>query len=187
MLYGGTIGLPSARGQGEPLTGRFNPPVGASFKGFAAGSNDSKFLLSSDSGYGFLATLADLKSKNKNGKAVMKITANSLVNQPQRVKNQQSDLIGAFSSQGRLLIFDLRELPLLGKGKGVKIMNIPRSNLDNREEIMSFVRVFSDEANIAVVSGKRTLNLSPKDLAHFKSERARRGLKLPRGFKKLIT
>ncbi len=178
-------GLPSARGQGEPLTGRFNPPVGANFKGFAAGDDDSKFLLSSDSGYGFVATLVDLKSKNKNGKAIMKVVANSLVNQPQRVISQEGDLIGAFSSQGRLLIFDLKELPLLGKGKGVKIMNIPRSNLDNREEIMSFVRVFSGEAHIVVVSGKRTLNLSPKDLAHFKSERARRGLKLPRGFQKV--
>ena len=94
----------------------------------------------------------------------MKVVANSLVNQPQRVISHEGDLIGAFSSQGRLLIFDLKELPLLGKGKGVKIMNIPRSNLDNREEIMSFVRVFSGEAHIVVVSGKRTLNLSPKDL-----------------------
>jgi len=178
-------GLPSARGQGEPLTGRFNPPVGASFKGFAVGDNDSKFLLSADSGYGFLATLADLKSKNKNGKAIIKVTANALVNQPQRIKNREGDMIGAFSSQGRLLIFDLRELPVLSKGKGVKIMNIPRSSLDNREEIMSFVRVFSDKANILVVSGKRTLNLSAKDLIHFKSQRARRGLKLPRGFQKV--
>ena len=178
-------GLPSARGQGEPLTGRFNPPAGAAFMGLAAGENDSKFLLSSDSGYGFLANLSDLKSKNKNGKAIMKVIANSLVNQPQLVRNQDNDLIGAFSSQGRLLIFDLSELPLLGKGKGVKIMNIPRSNLDTRDEVMSFVRVFSPESNVVVVSGKRTLNLSPKDLIHFKSDRARRGLKLPRGFQKV--
>ena len=178
-------GLPSARGQGEPLTGRFNPPVGAVFRGLAVGENDSKFLLSSDSGYGFLANLSDLKSKNKNGKAIMKVIANSLVNQPQLVRNQDNDLIGAFSSQGRLLIFDLSELPLLGKGKGVKIMNIPRSNLDTRDEVMSFVRVFSPESNVVVVSGKRTLNLSPKDLIHFKSDRARRGLKLPRGFQKV--
>ena len=178
-------GLPSARGQGEPLTGRFNPPVGAVFMGLAAGENDSKFLLSSDSGYGFLANLSDLKSKNKNGKAIMKVIANSLVNQPQLVRNQDNELIGAFSSQGRLLIFDLRELPLLSKGKGIKIMNIPRSNLDNRDEVMSFVRVFSSQSSVVVVSGKRTLNLSPKDLIHFKSDRARRGLKLPRGFQKV--
>jgi topoisomerase-4 subunit A len=129
--------------------------------------------------------LSDLKSKNKNGKAIMKVIANSLVNQPQLVRDQDTDLIGAFSSQGRLLIFDLRELPLLGKGKGIKIMNIPRSNLDTRDEVMSFVRVFSPESNVVVVSGKRTLNLSPKDLIHFKSDRARRGLKLPRGFQKV--
>ncbi len=178
-------GLPSARGQGEPLTGRFNPPFGACFSGLAVGEIDSKFLLSSDSGYGFLANLRDLKSKNKNGKAIMKVIANSLVNQPQLVKNQDNDLIGAFSSQGRLLIFDVRELPLLGKGKGIKIMNIPRSNLDSRDEVMSLVRVFSSESNLMVVSGKRTLNLSPKDLIHFKSDRARRGLKLPRGFQKV--
>ena len=178
-------GLPSARGQGEPLTGRFNPPVGAVFMGLTAGENDSKFLLSSDSGYGFLARLSDLKSKNKNGKAIMKVIANSLVNQPQPVRNQDTDLIGAFSSQGRLLIFDLRELPLLGKGKGIKIMNIPRSNLDTRDEVMSFVKVFSPESSVLVFSGKRKLNLSPKDLIHFKSDRARRGLKLPRGFQKV--
>ena len=178
-------GLPSARGQGEPLTGRFNPPVGAAFMGLAAGENDSKFLLSSDSGYGFLSRLSDLKSKNKNGKAIIKVIANSLVNQPQLVRDQDTDLIGAFSSQGRLLIFDLRELPLLGKGKGIKIMNIPRSNLDTRDEVMSFVRVFSPESSVLVFSGKRTLNLSPKDLIHFKSDRARRGLKLPRGFQKV--
>ena len=177
--------LPSARGQGEPLTGRFNPPVGAAFMGLAAGENDSKFLLSSDSGYGFLSRLSDLKSKNKNGKAIIKVIANSLVNQPQLVRDQDTDLIGAFSSQGRLLIFDLRELPLLGKGKGIKIMNIPRSNLDTRDEVMSFVRVFSPESSVLVFSGKRTLNLSPKDLIHFKSDRARRGLKLPRGFQKV--
>ena len=177
--------LPSARGQGEPLTGRFNPPSGAFYTGVALGEKDQKFVLSSDAGYGFIGTLGELTTKNKAGKSALSVPKGGVVNQPTPVVDIKHDFIAAFSNEGRLLIFPVSELPELGRGKGVKIMNIPKARVESREEMMTFVRVFSEVDTLIVHSGKRTLSLKIDELEHYRGERARRGLKLPRGFQKV--
>lgn len=177
--------LPSARGQGEPLTGRFNPPPGAFFTGFAMADRQQKFLVSSDAGYGFVAQLGDMVTKNKAGKSLLSVPKGGVVNPPVPVTDEKGDYVAAFSNEGRLLIFRLSELPNLGRGKGVKMINIPKAKMEAREEFMPFVCVFSEVDTLVVTSGKRTLSLKIDELEHYTGERARRGLKLPRGFQKV--
>jgi topoisomerase-4 subunit A len=177
--------LPSARGQGEPLTGRFNPPPEAFFTGVALGDKDSRFVVSSDAGYGFIVSLGDMVTKNKAGKSLLSVPRGGIVNQPAALTDVKHDFIAAFSNEGRLLIFPVADLPSLARGKGVKIMNIPKARVEAREEFMSYVVVFSEVDTLIVSSGKRTLSLTIDDLEHYRGERARRGLKLPRGFQKV--
>ncbi len=177
--------LPSARGQGEPLTGRFNPPAGAVYTGVALADKETQFVVSSDAGYGFVVTLGDMTTKNKAGKSVLSVPKGGIVNQPALVADEKNEFIAAFSNEGRLLIFPLVELPKLGRGKGVKIMNIPKARVEERLEFMSFVRVLTEVETLVITSGKRTLSLKIDELEHYRGERARRGMKLPRGFQKV--
>jgi topoisomerase-4 subunit A len=177
--------LPTARGQGEPLTGRFNPPAEAFFTGLAFGEGDARYVVSSDAGYGFIVKMEDMKTKNKAGKSLISVPKGGIVNQPAPVTDEKNEFVAAFSNEGRLLIFPVSELPNLGRGKGVKIMNIPKARVVDRVEFMSFVRVFSEVDTLVVHSGKRTLSLTIDELEHYRGERARRGLKLPRGFQKV--
>ena len=177
--------LPSARGQGEPLTGRFNPPAGAVYTGVALADKETQFVVSSDAGYGFVVTLGDMTTKNKAGKSVLSVPKGGIVNQPALVADEKNEFIAAFSNEGRLLIFPLVELPKLGRGKGVKIMNIPKARVEERLEFMSFVRVLTEVDTLVITSGKRTLSLKIDELEHYRGERARRGMKLPRGFQKV--
>ena len=177
--------LPSARGQGEPLTGRFNPPSGAFFTGLALGDKDAKFVVTSDAGYGFVVKLEDMVTKNKAGKSLMTVPKGGVVNQPVQVFDEKHEYIAAFSNEGRLLIFPVSDLPNLARGKGVKVMNIPKDRVVDRVEFMPIVRTFTEVDALVVHSGKRTLTLKIDELEHYRGERARRGLKLPRGFQKV--
>ena len=177
--------LPTARGQGEPLTGRTNPPSGAHFTGLVCADKDQQFLLASDAGYGFVATMSDLQSKNKAGKSVISVPSGGVVLQPQAVTDMANEFVAAVSNEGRLLIFPLSELPVLPRGKGVKIMNIPKTLLADRLEFMAHLVVLTATDTLVVMSGKRHINLKFDDLQHYRGERARRGLKLPRGFQKV--
>ena len=177
--------LPSARGQGEPLTGRTNPPSGADFTGLATGEKEQQYLLASDAGYGYVATLGDMVTKNKAGKAQVSVPKGGIVIQPALVTDVKHEFVAAFSNEGRLLIFPISELPQMARGKGVKIMNIPSARVKERLEFMSHLLVFSEVDTIVVHSGKRKLSLKIDDLEHYRGERARRGLKLPRGFQKV--
>ncbi|MCH2568589.1 MAG: DNA topoisomerase IV subunit A [Pseudomonadales bacterium] len=178
-------GLPSARGQGEPLTGRLNPPQGASFVGVAIGESTQQLLIASDAGYGFIVTLGDMATKNKAGKTLLSLPKGALSLPPVPVTDIENALVAAFSSEGRLLVFPLSDLPTLGRGKGIKIINIPSARVVDRSEIMQHVVVLAPDESIVILSGKRTLNLKSSDLKHYRGERARRGLKLPRGFQKV--
>jgi topoisomerase-4 subunit A len=177
--------LPSARGQGEPLTGRFNPPDGEVFAGFAVADRDAKFVLASDAGYGFIVTFGELATKNRAGKSVLSVPKGGIVIPPARVLDTKHEFVAAFSNEGRLLIFPVSDLPELGRGKGVKIMNIPKPRREERLEFMHQLKVFSEVDTLVITSGKRTLSLTIDELEHYRGERARRGLKLPRGFQKV--
>ncbi|MBT3426755.1 MAG: DNA topoisomerase IV subunit A [Gammaproteobacteria bacterium] len=177
--------LASARGQGEPLTGKVNPPPGVHFIGLLLGERGGRYLVASDAGYGFVGRLEDMISKNKAGKAFLRTPQDSVALQPVPVFDRENDFIAAFTSQGRLLIFPVKDLPELAKGKGNKIINIPAADVRNRFETMSYLVAFGERDTLMVLSGKRHINLTMKELAHYKGERARRGLKLPRGFQKV--
>ncbi len=177
--------LPSARGQGEPLSGRFNPPDGANFRGVMFGDSQQQYLLATDAGYGFVATVSDLYSKNKAGKSVLSIPGDALVMEPCRVSDYASDQITAVSSAGHLLVLNLNELPMLAKGKGVKILQIPPARVKNRDEYMCCVAIVPHGQSLTVHAGKRHVTLKPSDLAEYCLGRGRRGRKLPRGLQRV--
>lgn len=176
--------LPSARGQGEPATGRLNPPSGALFTDLLMGADNQQVLMGTDAGYGFVTTIGDLYTKNKAGKAVVSIPKGARILSPKMVSDSGA-LIAAVSNEGRLLVFPLSELPQLSRGKGNKIINIPSSRLQAREEFVVDYGVISEGSSLVVHSGKRYLVMKPKDLQHYRGERGRRGHKLPRGFQKV--
>ena len=146
---------------------------------------EQKFLISSDAGYGFVGTFADMISKNKAGKAYLSLPQAARLIPPARVSQLDSDLCLAISNEGRMLIFPLKDLPSLGKGKGNKIINIPSAKAKSREEFVSVVAVVPREASVKVHAGKRNMTLSPADLEHYYGERGRRGNKLPRGLQRV--
>ena len=84
-----------------------------------------------------------------------------------------------------MLLFPLRDLPSLSKGKGNKIINIPSAKAKSREEYVCALAVVPEGASVKVVAGKRSMTLSPSDLEHYHGERGRRGNKLPRGLQRV--
>ncbi len=177
--------LPSARGQGEPLTGRINPPSGVSFCGMMMGGDDSYYLLASDAGYGFVAKLGDLHSKNKAGKATLTLPKGGQVMSPVAVAGLEEHFVVVISSEGRMLVFPVTDLPIMARGKGNKLIGIPGARVASREEYVVATVVMGSRDSIKVLSGKRHLSLKLSELEHYLGERGRRGHKLPRGFQKV--
>ena len=175
--------LPSARGNGEPLTGRFSPAAGASFQALASGDNDTRFVLASSHGYGFVTRFENLTSRNKAGKALLNLTTGSKVLQPAIVSNPDSDRIVAVTSAGNLLAIPAGELPELDKGKGNKIIDIPKAKLSTERVVA--VAAVAPGNTLLVKSGQRTMSLSFKDLDGYVGARATRGHLLPRGWQKV--
>ncbi|MCC6296721.1 MAG: DNA topoisomerase IV subunit A [Pseudomonadales bacterium] len=178
-------GLPSARGQGEPATGRLNAPSGALFCGLMMGADDQRVLLATDAGYGFVARLGELQTKNRAGKQVLTVPTNAQVLPPQLIERTDSALVAAVSNEGRLLAFPLSELPELARGKGNRILNIPGARAERREELMTAVAVIDAGQELVLYAGKRHVAISWRDLEHYRGERGRRGNKLPRGLQKV--
>jgi topoisomerase-4 subunit A len=176
--------LPSARGQGEPATGRLNLPSGALFTDVIMGADEQKVLMGTDAGYGFITKVGDLFTKNKAGKAVVSIPKGGRILQPKMV-SQDDAYIAAVSNEGRMLVFPVGDIPELARGKGNKIISIPSSRLQSREEFVVDYAVVGESDSLVVHSGKRYLLMKPKDLEHYRGERGRRGHKLPRGFQKV--
>lgn len=174
--------LPSARGQGEPVSGRVNPPSGATFEGVIIGDDDADVLLACDAGYGFVAKIGDLISKNKSGKNILRLPKGGQVLPAVMVNDYTQDFILAISNEGRMLMFPLSELPRLAKGKGNKIMNIPAARVADRIEFVVALTVLATDDTLTIHAGRRHHNLKPADLQHYRGERGRRGSKLPRGF-----
>ncbi|TAL64544.1 MAG: DNA topoisomerase IV subunit A, partial [Legionella sp.] len=174
--------LPSARGQGEPLTGKLNPAEGMHFETLAGGEPEQLVLLASDAGYGFIAKLGDLYVKNRNGKACIKLGENSHMVAPRLLPQQeQTYYVACATNIGRLLIFAVSELPELSRGKGNKMISIPSAKAVSREEYLIDVAVLSEKDSLTIHAGKRHFTLKGADLAHYQGERGRRGNRLPRG------
>lgn len=174
--------LPSARGQGEPLTSRLKPEPSATFEAVIIGDPQQLYLLASDAGYGFVTKLDELYTKNRSGKAVLKLPQGSRVLPPRLVSDYKKQSVAAITTDGRLLIFPIADLPQLPRGKGNKIINVPSSKVAKREEYVIDLAVLNADSHLTLYAGKRSLTLKPGDLAYYKGERGRRGNKLPRGF-----
>ena len=177
--------LPSARGQGEPLSGRFKPPDGAEFCGAMIGEPSDRYLLASDAGYGFVTTLEDLVTRNKAGKSILRVPAGGKPVVPSPVPRDYECLIAGVSSIGRLLCFEMDELPELAKGKGNKLINIPTRKYKAGEERLVAACVIPEEGNLQVHTGTRKMTLRWDDLDHYYGERALRGSLLPKGWRKV--
>lgn len=173
--------LPSARGYGEPLTGRLNPPPEAEFIGVMLGEPDEVYLLVSDAGYGFTVKLGDLYGKNRGGKAALSLPKGSRPLIPRKVIHQEKEFLALVTNTGQLLVVPLKELPMLSKGKGNKIINIPNAKLALREEYLIDCAVLNENDALQILSDGKPFTLKPKDWNYYVGERGRRGNKLPRG------
>lgn len=177
--------LPSARSQGEPLTGRCTLNPGEQARYVLLGNEDERYLVCSDAGYGFICGYADLLSKNKSGKALLSLPEGGIVMQPQRIDQAANSLCMVISNEGRMLLFPLADLPELAKGKGNKLMGIPSSRVVNREEFVTQIAVLREGQAVTLHAGKRKMTLKPSDLDLYRGERGRRGAKLPRGLQRV--
>ena len=174
------LSLPSARSQGEPLTGKLNLPAGATIEYVVMASEQQELLMASDAGYGFICKFEDLIARNKAGKALISLPENAKVMEPKTLANATA-LVVAMTSAGRMLIFPVKDLPALSKGKGNKIVTIPAANAKERSELLVKLLLISDQASLEFYSGKRKIVLKLEDLQKFRAERGRKGSTLPRG------
>lgn len=175
--------MPSARGFGEPLTAKLKSPSGASFVSLLMAPEDSTIMMVSNAGYGFITTLAELVTKNRTGKAVLKCPKGSIPLPIQVIENNHK-LIALVTNEGRLLVFDIKDIPELAKGKGNKLIGIPSDRVASGDEFVVGYQLLGSKDSLLIKAGKRKLSLSPHDLDNYLGERGRRGNKLPRGMQK---
>lgn len=174
------LSLPSARSQGEPLTGKLTLPAGATIEQVIMEPEKQELLMASDAGYGFICKFEDLIARNKAGKALISLPENAKVLKPETL-SESASLLVSLTSVGRMLIFPVRDLPALSKGKGNKIISIPAANAKARSELLVKLFLISEQASLEFHSGKRKITLKPEDLQKFRAERGRKGSQLPRG------
>jgi topoisomerase-4 subunit A len=177
--------LPSARGQGEPLSGRLQSPPEKRFVAVIAVEADKTILLTNTAGYGFVTTLDNLLAKNKAGKALFNVPKGAQILPPLFLNDQENDQIAVASGDGRLLVFEAKEIPSLNKGKGVRLINIPQARFSAGQEWMQSVIIVPKQSSLTLHAGRRHLTLKPADLEHYAGERGKRGHKLPRGLQKV--
>jgi len=175
-------GFPSARGLGEPISGRLKPPDGAKFVSVMMGADDDCYLFSTSAGYGFVARLGDLISRNKAGKAVISVPAGAQVLPAVKVNSLTDDLVASINSAGSMLVFPVGELPEMAKGKGNKIFNVPSKKFKSGEESMVALCVIPPKGKLRITSGKRHTTIKYSELDNYSGARGQRGRKLPRGF-----
>jgi len=178
--------LPSARGNGEPLTGRFSPAAGASFDALVAGDNDTRLILATDFGYGFVTRFEALIGRNKAGKQVLNLPDDARVLAPQITPDPARDRLVVVTTEGHLLMFSVAELPELDKGKGNKLIEIPKAKLASGDERVAGVAVVSEgKGEVTMYAGARKLTLKWADLVEYGGNRATRGGLLPRGLRRV--
>jgi topoisomerase-4 subunit A len=178
--------LPSARGNGEPLTGRFSPPAGASFDALTAGDNDTRLILATDFGYGFVTRFEALTGRNKAGKQIISLTEGAKILAPQASADPARDRIVVVTTEGHLLMFSVAELPELDKGKGNKLIEVPKAKLASGEERVAGIAVVAEgKGEVTLYAGQRKLTLRWNDLVEYGGNRATRGGLLPRGLRRV--
>jgi topoisomerase-4 subunit A len=174
--------LPSARGQGEPLTGRLKPPAGSSFLHMTFEQSQPYLLMMQDNGYGFLLPAEQMSVKNRSGKQIINVSNNSRLLAPLWVNEIENHRLAILTTEGRLLCIAMSELPILNKGKGNQLVGIPAKKRQSREETVEAVVVFADRSPIQLIAGKKKLVLKPETLESYLGKRAQRGVLLPKGY-----
>jgi topoisomerase IV subunit A len=177
--------LPSARGHGEPLSSSLNPPPGASWAGAMMGAPGDLYLLATDAGYGFVAKLEDLISNKKAGKAVLKPVKGARVLRPQPVADLAKDSLAAVTTTGQMLVFKVKDLPQMPKGKGNRILNVPTAKFAKSEEALAGVAIFGADKSLVVHTAKGELTVTPEEVDLYEGERAQRGARLPKGYQEV--
>ncbi len=175
--------LPSARGQGDPLSSYFVPAPGAHFVGVAIGNPDDLYLLASNFGYGFVVRLGDMQANAKKGKAILNVGKQAQALPPVKIYDVETDHIAAVSSAGHMLVTPVEQLPQMAKGKGNKIINVPSKLLKAGDEVIVAMAVVPDGKKLVVYSGKKYKTMKPAELDGYWGERGRRGLKLSQGYR----
>jgi topoisomerase-4 subunit A len=174
--------LASARGQGEPLSGRLNPPDGARFTGVMMGEPEDLWLLASDAGYGFAVRLQELITDRRAGKRVLNVPAGAAALPPVPIPAADA-LVVLVGSTGKLLAFAVSEVPEMAHGKGNKLYDLGSGKSAERVVALTVV---APRGALGVWSADKQRSLSWSDLQAYRSERARRGLVLPRGWPRSI-
>jgi topoisomerase-4 subunit A len=186
--------LPSARGQGEPLSGRVDPPDGATFASVMMGEAAERWVVATDAGYGFVVKLEELYARNRGGKAVLSVPDHARALPAARVPADPKALIAVAAAalekdgtpvDGRLLVFPVVELPELAKGRGNKLFNIPSAKAEARQELMVGLAVVAPGGKLRVLCGERTMTLSWDELKEYRGERAQRGAMLPKNYRRV--
>jgi len=177
--------LPSARGQGEPLSGRLDPPDGATFPGVLIGEPEDRWVVASGAGYGFVVKLGELHGRNRAGKAILKVPDRSTVLAPVPVPTGDEVLLAAVNTDGRLLAFPVSDLPELPRGKGNKIFGIPGKKAANGEEALVAIAAVAPGQTLRIQCGERRMGLTYRELGDYRGERGQRGAVLPRGWRKV--
>ena len=177
--------LPSARSQGEPLTGRFTLEAGEMIETVVGGEEQDDFLIYSDAGYGFITSFSDMISRTTKGKNILSIPEGGIVQQPLKINKSLDTLCAVISNQGRMLLFKLSDMPKLSKGKGNRMISISLDKLESRDEFVVHVCLLNEKDSLRVIAGKRQLTIKPEDLETYIGERGRRGIKLPRGLQRV--
>jgi len=175
--------LPSARGQGDPLSGYFTPTPGAHFVSVIIGKPGDLYLLASNFGYGFVVRLGDMQANAKKGKAVLNVGKQALALPPVKVSEVKTDQIAAVSSAGHILLTPVVSVPQMAKGKGNKIINIPAKLLKAGDEIVAAITVVPEGRKLVIHSGKKHKTMKAAELEGYAGERGRRGLKLSQGYR----
>lgn len=180
--------LPSARGQGEPLSGRVDPPDGANFVSVLMGESEDRWLLASDSGYGFVVRFEELYARNRGGKGILTVGDKGKAISAALVPDVPGALVAVVATSegvdGRLLVFPVKDVPELAKGRGNKLFNIPSAKASAREELMVTVAVLPPNAKLKIICGERSMTLSWSELADYRGERAQRGALLPKNYRR---
>ena len=174
--------LPSARGQGEPLTGRLKPAAGADFINCLMAASDDLFLLSSSHGYGFVCRFEDMLTRNKNGKSLISISNGASLMPAKAISDREKSVVVSITSEGYIGLLDINAIPQLSKGKGNKIQGIPPKRLKSGEESIAFIVILSGRQKLIVHAGKKYKSMSLQELEEYRIERGKRGRKLPRGY-----
>ena len=176
--------LPSARGQGDPVSGSINAQSGATFPGVVAGNDEDLCILAADSGYGFIAKIVDLQTKNKSGKAALN-TKGAIPLSPQKLASIENSFIVSISEEGKMLLIEAADLPILSKGKGNKIISIDKKQYAAKENKLLHLLALPKEASLKIYSGKQHYEIKSKDLNNFVGARGRKGNYLPKGFRRI--